>query len=160
MQALLAILGILASVAIYTGVDRIVEHVDRTRAKAKNMSTDDIIRQINEITAEIRNQGYKVSSMLDRKLQSIPAIAAAGSLNKYLTEIRSKLIDKKVNLEAVETALQNRANTIEQRAATLAAQPDTFRTSTTGKAEFEGIKQAAEKLKGDMLNVQQIEKTI
>lgn len=160
MGALISILSILGSIAAFTGVDKIIEHVERTKAKAKNMSTDDIIRQINGITTEIRNQGSKASSMLDQRLQNIPAIATAGSLNEYMAKIRSNLIEEKVNLEAVETALQNRANTVEQRAANLAAQPDSFRISKTGKAEIEGITAAAEKLKGDMLNVQQIEKTI
>lgn len=160
MGAILSILSILGSVAVFTGVDKIIEHVERTKAKAKSMSTDDIIRQINGITTEIRNQGSKASNMLDQRLQNMPAIATAGSLNEYISQIRSKLTDKKVNLEAVESALQNRANTVEQRASYLAAQPDSFRSSKTGKYELEDITAAANRLKGDMLNVQQIEKTI
>lgn len=136
----------LVTIATSLGLTRLINSLDNFQAKKNKVSSDDILKLIDQAIDEAKSKGSVTLNKLYDKLNNTTAFGATGVVKSHIQKERNKI--KSMYDEAQEkfSNLNTKSDSLKNRAFNLAnASPD-YRSSSIGQQEVKGIEEEAKEL--------------
>lgn len=156
-----ALVEIIISTAAFLGMDSLVTKYEAYKADKNNITADAVINDVDKVlsVAQKKLSTYddkyiEINNKLTSKLNAIPYTdkfsgRARDLVIKYRKGINKSLDQNNKNIEKVNNDVQNlsrEVDAINNRAATLAAASDSYRSSNVGKTTYDNIIKDAQTL--------------